>query len=459
MSKSIDVLFVDDEEHLRRAMQQTLELAGYKVITAPGANEAMALVSRDFSGIIVTDIRMPGLSGMDLLQLCLEIDADLPVIFVTGHGDITLAVEAMRAGAYDFIEKPFSSEQLLDPVARALEKRRLTLEVRHLRDAVTSRRDNLELRLAGRSAAMVRVREQIRAIAPSSANVLIVGDAGTGKEVVARAIHDLGYNLGAAGNRGGEGTGEETRRPFVPINCSALPTEMIEAELFGYEAGAFPGAVRARFGKFEHARNGTIFFDGIETLPPEVQAKLVPVLEQQSITRLGSNEAVRLNVRFIASSKLGLEEGVEKGWFRADLLYQVSVATISIPDLAHRREDIGRLFVELARDAAARNKLPQPEISEEYLALLAARNWPGNIRELRNVAERYVLGIQKGDRGSSSDGTRLADRVASFERQLICSELSAKKGRLKDVYLSLGLSRKSLYEKMLKYGIERKDFL
>ncbi len=459
MSKTIDVLFVDDEEHLRRAMQQTLELAGYKVETASSVNEAMALVSQDFAGIIVTDIRMPGQSGMDLLQICLEIDADLPVIFVTGHGDITLAVEAMRAGAYDFIEKPFSSEQLLDPVARALEKRRLTLEVRHLRDAVTSRRDNLELRLAGRSAAMVHVREQIRAIAPSSANLLILGDTGTGKEVVARAVHDFGYGLGGRDSGDRQSAGGEINRPFVAISCSALPTEMIEAELFGYEAGAFPGAVRARFGKFEHARNGTIFFDGIETLPLDVQAKLVPVLENQSITRLGSNEAVDLNVRFIASSKRALEEGVSEGWFRADLLYQISVATINLPDLAQRREDIGRLFVELVRDAAARNKLAQPEISDDYLALLAARNWPGNIRELRNVAERHVLGLQTGEQSGAVEGSRLSDRVASFERQAICSELKAKKGRLKDVYLSLGLSRKSLYEKMQKHGIDRRDFL
>ncbi len=443
MSNSFDVLFVDDEEHLRRAMRQTLELAGHRVRTASSVDEALAFISRPFPGVLVTDIRMPGRSGMELLHHCLEIDADLPVIFVTGHADVTLAVEAMRAGAYDFIEKPFSPEQVLEPVGRALEKRRLTLEVRALREAITSRRDNLETRLVGRSAAMVAVREQMRAVAPSNANLLIVGETGTGKEVVARAIHDISH---------------ERDRPFVAINCSALPAEMIEAELFGYEAGAFAGASRARFGKFEHARNGSIFFDGIEAMPMDVQAKLVRVLEDQSITRLGSNEPIELNVRFIASSKLALEEGVKQGWFRPDLLYQINVATIALPSLAQRREDIGLLYLALIRDAAARNNVAQPEIASDDLAALSARDWPGNIRELRNVAERQVLGLISHAPGKAQQGTSLSERVASYERQVISYELRTRSGRLKEVYENLGLSRKTLYEKMQKYGLDRKDY-
>jgi two-component system, NtrC family, C4-dicarboxylate transport response regulator DctD len=442
-SSGFDVLFVDDEEHLRRAMRQTLELAGHRVRTASSVDEALAYFSRRFPGVLVTDIRMPGRSGMELLHHCLEIDADLPVIFVTGHADVTLAVEAMRAGAYDFIEKPFSPEQVLEPVGRALEKRRLTLEVRALREAITSRRDNLETRLVGRSAAMVAVREQMRAVAPSNANLLIVGETGTGKEVVARAIHDISH---------------EKDRPFVAINCSALPAEMIEAELFGYEAGAFAGASRARFGKFEHARNGSIFFDGIEAMPMDVQGKLVRVLEDQTITRLGSNEPIELNVRFIASSKLALEQGVKEGWFRPDLLYQINVATIALPALAQRREDIGLLYLALVRDAAARNNVAVPKVSSDELARLSARDWPGNVRELRNVAERQTLGLALPTPISGREESGLVERVTSFERQVIVTELRAKGGRLREVYESLGLSRKTLYEKMQKYGLDRKDF-
>lgn len=443
MTKSIQVLFVDDEEHLRRATAQTLDLAGYGVRTAASVDEVLPLISRNFPGIIVTDIRMPGTSGMELLKHTAEIDPDLPVILVTGHGDITLAVEAMREGAYDFIEKPFASARFLDSVARAADKRRLTLEVRRLRDTVSSRWDNLEARLVGRSQIMVNVRDQIRAIAQTSANVLVVGDTGTGKEVVARAIHDLA---------------DQRDRPFVAINCAALPSDMIEAELFGYEAGAFAGATRSRFGKFEHARNGTIFFDGIEAMPLDVQAKLVRVIEERRITRLGSHEPIDLNARFIASSRVQPESAAETGALRRDLLYQLSVVTVHLPSLDQHREDIPSLFIMLARDAAARHNVPPPSLSQADFARLADRDWPGNIRQLRNVAERFVLGLGGAEDNNSGETASLADRVATFERQAIAAELEARNGRLKPVYESLGLSRKALYEKMQKYGLNRADY-
>lgn len=443
MSEPAQIFFVDDEDHLRRAALQMFDLAGLRARSFAAAEEVSPLISRDLYAVIVTDIRMRGQSGMDLLSHIVEVDPDLPVVLVTGHGDVALAVEAMQHGAYDFIEKPFASERLLDSVSRGLEKRRLTLEVRQLRDTIAGRWDNLEARLVGRSETMLAIRNRIRAVAPVNTNVLITGDTGTGKEVVARAIHDL--SLGP-------------ERPFVPINCAALPTEMIEADLFGYEAGAFPGAVRARFGKLEHGRNGTIFFDGIDMLPRDVQAKLVRIIDENRITRLGSNDPIDLNARFIAASAIDLEQAAGAGRFRRDLLYQLAVVTLHLPNLAERAEDIPTLFVMLARDAAARHNLPPPVISQSMLDRLRLAQWPGNIRELRNAAERLVLGVDQPDLAHDAADGKLADRVATYERQLIEAELAVHNGRLKPTYEALGLSRKTLYEKMQKHGLNREDF-
>lgn len=442
MTQPAEILFVDDEEHLRRSAVQMFDLAGLRARSFSSAEDVLPLISRDLHAVLVTDIRMRGQSGMDLLTHAIEVDPDLPVVLVTGHGDVALAVEAMQRGAYDFIEKPFASERLLDSVSRGLEKRRLTLEVRNLRDTIAGRWDNLEARLIGRSDAMLAIRNQIRAIAPVNTNVLVTGDTGTGKEVVARAIHDLSHG---------------TERPFVAINCAALPANMIEADLFGYEAGAFPGAVRARFGKLEHGRNGTIFFDGVDMLPLDVQATLVRIIDENRITRLGSNEPIDLNARFIASSALDLEVVAEAQKFRRDLLYQLAVVTLNLPNLAERAEDIPTLFVMLTRDAAARHRVSPPDVPQRLLDRLRNAHWPGNVRELRNAAERLVLGIDQSDAVEIGAGS-LSDRVATYERQLIEAGLAAHNGRLKPTYEALGLSRKTLYEKMQKHGLNRDDF-
>ncbi|PHQ69577.1 MAG: Fis family transcriptional regulator, partial [Sneathiella sp.] len=293
MSKG-KVIFVDDDEHLRIASKQALDLAGYDVECFESAEDALDYLGKDFEGVLVTDIRMPGMGGMALLQHAMEVDIELPVVLVTGHGDVQLAVEAMRNGAYDFIEKPFASNYLSDVVGRAIEKRKLTLENRKLRSAASGR-DQLEAQLMGRSKSMIELRQHIRTVAQADADVLIVGETGTGKEVAARALH-------AASARSG--------RPFVAINCGALPEAFIESELFGHEVNAFPGAMRSRIGKFEHARGGTIFLDEIETMPVALQVKLLRVVQDRSITRLGSNDPVALDVRFIAASKADLEAEV-----------------------------------------------------------------------------------------------------------------------------------------------------
>ncbi len=438
------VLFIDDEEHLRLASKQALDLAGFNVKCFSSAERIADLVSRNFDGVVVTDIRMPNMDGMELMQNLLDIDPELPVILITGHGDVQLAVEAMRAGAYDFIEKPFASAHLTDVVGRALEKRRMTLEIRELRSVVGGR-DQLEARLTGRASVMVEIRRQIRAVAETEAGVLIIGDTGTGKEVAARALHAISARRD---------------QPFVAINCGALPADLIESELFGHEAGAFAGATRARYGKFEHAQHGTVFLDEVESMQPELQVKLLRAIQERTITRLGSNEQIELDVRFIAASKSDLEKTAFEGSFRRDLLYRLNIVTLRMPALEERKEGIPLLFIHLVNEAAARYRREPGDVPPAALALLANQSWPGNVRELRNAADRFVLGLDSPQAmtGNSGGQKSLAEQVGAFERNVIAAELSAQGGSLTQTFESLALSRKSLYEKMQKHGLSRKDY-
>ncbi|MBU9699111.1 sigma-54 dependent transcriptional regulator [Rhodobacteraceae bacterium HSP-20] len=433
------ILLIDDDEAMRRSTEQALELAGYDVHSFATAEEALTTAGPSLNGVIVTDIRMPGMDGMTLLERIRDLDPDLPVILVTGHADVSLAVTAMRRGAYDFIEKPFSVQALGSVLRRALDHRALVIENRRLR-AAAGQRDDLEARLPGRSAAMIDLRRLIRTLGPSETDILITGPTGSGKEVTARALHDLS---------------PRAARPFVAINCAALPAALIESELFGHEAGAFPGAMRPRYGRFEHARGGTILLDEIGSMPLDLQAKLLRVLQERVITRLGSNDPVALDVRFIATSKADLAAAVAQGSFRADLFYRLNVATLRLPALSDRREDVPVLFLHLLREAAARHgvedRLPDPDL----LALLSARDWPGNVRELRNAADRLVLGLDWAE-GETTPSPRLADRVALYERSVIAGTIAAHGGHLRRVYEQLGISRKTLYEKMVKHGLDRR---
>jgi two-component system C4-dicarboxylate transport response regulator DctD len=438
------VLLVDDEEELRRSTAQALELFGLEVQTFASADHVLELSGFGFDGVVVSDIRMPGVDGMTLLQRIRELDAEIPVILVTGHGDVQLAVKAMREGAYDFLEKPFTPQHLAGVIRRALDRRGLVMENRRLR-AVAGKRDDLEARLPGRTQVMVDLRYRIRAIGATDADTLIIGDTGAGKEVVARALHDVS---------------PRASRPFIAINCAALPENLIESELFGHEAGAFPGALRPRFGKFEHGRGGTILLDEIGSMPFDLQAKFLRVLQERVITRLGSNETVALDVRFIATSKVDLEAEVAAGRFRADLFYRLNVATIHVPSLSQRRADIPLLFLQLVREASARYGREDMDVPAEVMAGIAQRDWPGNVRELRNAADRLVLGLdpKPGESGANAKEAagRLADKVAAYERSIIAGEIAAHGGALRPVYESLGISRKTLYEKMQKHGLDKK---
>ncbi len=433
----IRVLLVEDDEEMRTSTAQALDLAGFSVAIVAGGEQALALASPGFAGVVLSDIRMPGMDGMTLLSRLHEIDPEIPVVLVTGHAEVPLAVEAMRNGAYDFIEKPFVVQEVANILRRAAEHRGLVLDNRRLR-AAAGKQDDIEARLPGRTQAMIDLRYRMRAIGASDADTLITGPTGVGKEVVARALHDLSARAG---------------KPFITINCAALPESLIESELFGHEAGAFPGALRPRYGKFEHARGGTVLLDEIGSMPLELQGKLLHVLHERVITRLGSNDPVALDLRFMATSKTDLAQAVAQGRFREDLYWRLNVATLTVPPLSARREDIPLLFLQLLREAAARHAAPEQDIPPSYLTRLASHDWPGNVRELRNLTERVVLGLETP--ADTHDDTRLADRVAEFERGIITGAIAAHGGRLKPVYETLGISRKTLYEKMQKYGIDR----
>ena len=437
------VHLIDDDADLRHALKQSLELEGLSVVDHADAGDVGDLPLRSLYGVIVSDIRMPGTDGLELMRKVLAADPTMPVVLITGHGDVQMAVEAMRAGAYDFIEKPFAATRLFSVVERALEKRRLVLENRSLRNALDGG-DDLSSRLVGRNPAIQHLRAQISAVADTDADVLITGDTGTGKEVVARALHDFGPRR--KGN-------------FVAINCAALPADIFESELFGHEAGAFTGAQKLRIGKMEHANGGTVFLDEIETMPIDLQAKLLRAIEGRMIERLGSNREVPLDVRFVAATKADLSNNPA---FRTDLYYRLNVITLEIPALKARKDDIPLLFFHMAREARARYRREIPDVTPQIEAELMAHDWPGNVRELRNVADRFVLGMWAGfgtepgtaiDAGSGS----LSERMDAFERAVISTEIKRNDGALKQTYESLGISRKGLYEKMRRLNISADD--
>ena len=309
------VIFVDDEAAIREAVQQWLQLSGFTVRLCKSAEECLKNLERGFAGVVISDVRMPGTDGLALLERLQQLDRDLPVIMVTGHGDVPMAVQAMRDGAYDFIEKPFTPERLLDSLRRALEKRRLVLENRQLREQATLK-DQVESRLLGVSKPMEALRRQVLALAGTPVNVLIRGETGAGKELVARCLHDFG---------------PRADKPFVALNCAAIPEQLFESELFGHESGAFTGAQGKRIGKLEHANGGSLFLDEIESMPLAQQVKLLRVLQEQQLERLGSNQSIRVDLRVIAATKPDLLEEARAGRFREDLVYRLNVAELRLP--------------------------------------------------------------------------------------------------------------------------------
>lgn len=440
---SAQVIVVDDEAAIREAVQQWLELSGFEVRACASASEALALVDRDFPGIVVSDVRMPGSDGLQLLDKLLQIDSDLPVILVTGHGDVPMAVQALRQGAYDFIEKPFTPERLLDSVRRALDKRRLVCENRQLRQQVADK-GRIESQLIGISRPMENLRRQILELAGTSVNVLIRGETGSGKERVARSLHDFS---------------PRARKAFAALNCAAIPESIFESELFGHESGAFTGAQAKRIGRIEHADGGTLFLDEVESLPLAQQVKLLRVLQEKTLERLGSNKSIQIDLRVISAAKPDLLDEVKAGRFREDLVYRLNVATLHIPPLRERREDIPLLFEHFAHEAAQRHGREVPPLAPSELARLLGHDWPGNVRELINAAERHALGLSSPPPAERFAGQALAQQMEAFEAQCLHNALLQCQGNISAVMEMLQLPRRTLNEKMQRHGLARGDYL
>jgi two-component system, NtrC family, C4-dicarboxylate transport response regulator DctD len=446
MSGTPSVFLIDDDRDLRKAMQQTLELAGFTVLPFASATEALEVLDPDFDGVVVSDIRMPGMDGLAFFRKVASLDPDLPVILVTGHGDIPMAVQAIQDGAYDFIAKPFAADRLVQSARRAEEKRRLVVENRALRRAAEAASDSLPL--IGQTPVMERLRQTLKHIADTDVDVLVAGETGSGKEVVATLLHQWS---------------RRTNGNFVALNCGALPETVIESELFGHEPGAFTGAVKKRIGRIEHASGGTLFLDEIEAMPPATQVKMLRVLEAREITPLGTNTVRPVDIRVVAAAKIDLGDPAERGDFREDLYYRLNVVTLSIPPLRERREDIPLLFSHFLKRAAERFGREVPAISAAVRDHLMSHAWPGNVRELSHFAERVALGVEETpsttpDPPSTTGGT-LPERLERYEAEILRQALTAHNGDVKETLQALGIPRKTFYDKLQRHGINRADYV
>lgn len=442
------VLLVDDEPEVRAALAQTFLLADLRVEEADGAAAARRALGRAPPGVVVTDLRMPGEDGFALMAAVRAVDPDIPVVILTGHGDVPLAVRAVGEGAYDFIEKPASPARLTDVVRRALDRRRLVLENRALRRQVerpeglplTGRAERLILGDAPASAAF---RERLEAIAAAEADVLIVGETGVGKEGAARALHALSTRR---------------RAPFVTVNCGGLDPETASAELFGLETGAYPGAGPGRPGRFEAADGGVLFLDEVESLPPGLQPGLLRVLAEREVRRTGGSRPIRLDIRVIAAAKADLRGEVAAGRFREDLFYRLDVARLRVPPLRERIGDAPLLFAAFVARAGGDAAAASPGVAERLLT----HDWPGNVRELRNAAERFAQGLDlsigEASAGEGAQALTLAARMEAFERQVIVDALTAAEGRVATAAAALGLPRKTLYDKLTRHDLSSTNF-
>jgi len=442
MNDDVEVIVIEDEDDVRLGCLQALELEGLRAVGYDSVERVPRTLPRDGRFVVVSDIRLPGMDGMAYLRRLVERDADLPVVLITGHGDVQMAVQAMRDGAYNFIQKPFQSHELVAVVKRALDRRTLALEVRQLRHQLAAR-GGLENRIIGRSQAICALRELVQDLAPLPTDVLILGETGTGKELIARCLHDL------SGRKG----------PFVALNCGGLPETLFDSEIFGHEAGSFSGATRQRIGKVEYAQGGTLFLDEIESMPMAMQVKLLRVLQERVVERLGSNQPIPVDFRVIAATKSDLLALAEEGKFRADLHFRLNVATIDLPSLRARQEDIPLLFDTFVSQAALRLDRPAPPVRDATLRELLAHKWPGNVRELRNQAERYVLGLKRGaDADAAAGPVPLADTVEAFERSLIVEALRRHQGNLSRAAEAMQIPKTTLFGKIRKYDIRHQEY-
>lgn len=448
-----NVLIVDDEKSIRKTLREILEYEKYKVEEAENGQEGLAAIRENNYDVVLLDIKMPKMDGMEVLEKALEIAPDLPIIMISGHGNIDTAVEAVKKGAYDFISKPPDLNRLLITVRNALDKGELVTETKVLKRKVTKTRE-----IIGESPAIEKIKDTMERVAPTEARVLITGDNGTGKELVARWIHELS-------NR--------AKGPMVEVNCAAIPSELIESELFGHEKGAFTSAIRQRIGKFEQANGGTLFLDEIGDMSLSAQAKVLRALQEHKITRVGGDKEIPVDVRIVAATNKDLVREIDEGRFRMDLYHRLSVILIHVPSLNERKVDIPLLSERFVKEICEDNGLSHKKITPKALQALQEVHWTGNIRELRNVLERLVIlsddKITEDDvhkyvysGKANEDPIMLFERFSKFqefkdhiEKQFIQFKLKANGWNVSKTAEELDIQRSHLYNKIDKYDLKR----
>jgi DNA-binding NtrC family response regulator len=443
-------MVVDDEKNIRAGLGKAIELDGHNVLLAEDGQHALEQLENEEIDLIIADLKMPRVSGEELLRRVVESYPTLPVIILTGHGTIETAVQAMRDGAYDFLTKPVNLDRLSLLVRRALSTRELALQHRALQDELQQKRQFASI--IGKSAEMKRIFDVVRQVAPTRASVLITGESGVGKELIADAIHNLS---------------DRKEKPFIKVHCAALSESLLESELFGHEKGAFTGAVARKRGRFELAHMGSIFLDEIGEINPSVQIKILRVLQEKTFERVGGEQTLDVDVRIVSATNKDLKAEIETGGFREDLYYRLNVVNIHLPPLRERKEDIPLLVAAFIREFATENGKQVEGIDAKARAILYNYSWPGNVRELRNSIESAVV-MAKGhvitpedlpptiaaDSESNYVRIHLGVTMADAEREVIRANLAANNGNKSRTAEILGIGRKTLHRKIAEYGME-----
>lgn len=447
------ILVVDDEEGIRESLTGILEDEGYTTLTASSGEKALSMLKEQVPDLLFLDVWLPEMDGIETLSRLKELDRDLPVVMISGHGNIEIAVKAIKQGAYDFLEKPLSLEKILIVSKRALERKRLEQENRSLRANLREK-----WRLVGTSEKMRLLRQQIDMAAQGASRVLIFGESGTGKELVARQLHEM--SLRAQG-------------PFVEVNCAAIPQELIESELFGHEKGAFTGATERKIGKFELAHEGTLFLDEIGDMTLQTQAKVLRVIETQVFQRVGGGRNIGVEVRIIAATNKDLPEEVRKGSFREDLYFRLNVIPLEVPPLRERKSDIPQLVQYFIERFATENGTKPRKIAPEVLKMLQEYDWPGNIRELKNAVERLMIMVSSPTVNKADVMTlgmlhskqvlreydyfsykTLKDARDAFEKDFIIRKLEENDWNVSKTSYAIDIERSNLHKKIKSYGIK-----
>jgi two-component system, NtrC family, nitrogen regulation response regulator NtrX len=440
------VLIVDDEEGILETLSGIFQDEGYNVITAGSGEEALKVLKEQSPDLVLLDVWLSGIDGIETMQEIKKTNPELPVVIISGHGNIELAVKATHIGAYDFLEKPLSLERVLLVARRALEKRTLEMENRALKDDLTRK-----LKFIGNSLKMQQLREQIDMAAKSNSRVVILGESGSGKELVAHILHE---------------NSPRNKKPFIEMNCAAIPQELIESELFGHEKGSFTGAFERKQGKFELADEGTLFLDEIGDMSLTTQSKVLRIIETQEFQRVGGSKSIKVDVRIIAATNKDLREEVKKGNFREDLLFRLNVIPIVVPPLRERKEDIPELVDYFLEYFAAEYGQKPKKINPDGLGMLQAYDWPGNIRELKNVIERFVIMnpsniitaknilIGESTRSDYFAFNTLKEARDAFEKDFIAKKLEENNWNISKTSEILDIERSNLHRKIKVYEIK-----